>query len=915
MDFRQTVMQGAEAKYRDMADGTTEKPFSHAPALHSENTYQQKRNDYQQRLFKEHREFSDAVRRIKEARRQRQAKEAEAKKIRDAKRAANKIRMKKMITAVVVVAAIAAFAIFIVYPKMIYPNMNAKNLYTPEILQTYSGSTYDKDTIITFTDCSADGQVKAVWETFADNGNWKVNLVGKIIKKNNKGNLTITWISNEVEYTESGGTWKNEISAKISNNYQILKTDAQKFGAGVNDSHYISTAADLEKLKNSDGIYILKNDIDMRGIDWAPIQGFSGTLIGNGHTIKNLTVNSSKTFETYIGFFSTLQGTVKDLNFENANITVASARENVGILCGELSGTAINIKVSGKVSAPSSDAVGGIIGKINPSGTGRSIYNLQNSATVTGNNYVGGIFGFINYPKRNGIESFTFGDHTNSGAITGSNYVGGTFGYVYVLSKLYISDCKNTGNVKGKTNIGGIVGYVNGYCPDSYIKNSSCSALIEGEAIIGCIAGTAIDTKIKSCENKGSALKATGYVTEDGNKNAYVGGFAGKGQMAIDCINNVSIDYTAGGAYVGGIIGYAKLEDYSDYDDVYMANLSNNADINGGSYVGGIFGYAYTYSDTYSVNNFKNTADISGDNYVGGIFGHIYSKHTLYISDCSNIGDVKGKTYIGGIAGYTEGYRSSSYIQNSSCAALIEGEAVIGCIAGAAINTAIKSCENKGSALKATGYVTEDGNKNAYVGGFAGKGQMAIDCTNNVSINYRAGGSYVGGIIGYINTKSYSGYDNISMANLFNKADISGGSYVGGIFGYIYTESDTYYANNFKNTADINGDSYVGGIFGYAKPGNSGLAYLTKQETGISYFSNDGFITGTGDNIGGIFGFIYVNHALYISDCENTGKIKGKTYIGGIAGYARGKSGYLKGCATSENLLLMGKYEGLDINP
>ena len=53
----------------------------------------------------------------------------------------------------------------------------------------------------------------------------------------------------------------------------------------------ISTPQDLINIKdNPDGYYILTDNIDMKDIQWVPIE-FSGCIEGNGYTIMNLTVS------------------------------------------------------------------------------------------------------------------------------------------------------------------------------------------------------------------------------------------------------------------------------------------------------------------------------------------------------------------------------------------------------------------------------------------------------------------------------------------------------------------------------------------------------------------------------------------------------------------------------------------------
>ena len=668
MDFKQLVMNEVDTKYQEMSKGTTDKPFAQTPTVSSNSTYEKKREDYYRRLNREHSEFNKAVNQIVKTRNARLKDEDQRRREKERKRAERSAAAKKFIKTILILAiiggALAALIGLVIWPKVIYPNMDADSLYTPEILQSYCKSEDGEDEIITFTECTNNGQVSATWEIYSDDGSWKINLTGKITEKKNSGDLVIKWSSNEVEYKPSSGGWNDEISATIKDNYKTLKTDSETFTAGVNDEYTISTADDFKKLVNSNKTYHLKNDIDLSGKTWTPIEGFNGTLIGNGHTIKNLNINTSS---SNVGFFATLGGMVKDVKFENASIKVTGTNEKIGIVCGTLSGNLSGIRVSGSVEAVSSMNVGGIVGYLEHSSKYLAFSGLENAASVTGQNHVGGVFGHIYNSYDSSSATTQLDGFINRGRITSTgDCVGGTIGYIYAKTLLYISEFQNTGDVKGITNVGGVIGYANGYDSGSYIQNSSCSALVEGEAVIGCIAGSSIDVTINNCSNTGSTLKANGYLSEAGNKAAYVGGFVGKGQFANNCTNEVDIIYTAGGDYVGGVIGYISVS----YRNVSMTNLANKANISGNKYVGGIIGYMYnsygSSSATTQLDKFTNSGKVTGSgDYVGGTIGYIYAKTMLYISDFKNTGAVNGKNLVGGVVGYVSGY-SGSYIQSSN---------------------------------------------------------------------------------------------------------------------------------------------------------------------------------------------------------------------------------------------------------
>lgn len=90
----------------------------------------------------------------------------------------------------------------------------------------------------------------------------------------------------------------------------------------------IKSLDDLRRIKNLDDsnvIFKLANDIDGQGQVWEPVSDFKGTLIGNGYSIRNLKINSSKVENenSYCGFFFKNEGTIENIVFENITVTVS----------------------------------------------------------------------------------------------------------------------------------------------------------------------------------------------------------------------------------------------------------------------------------------------------------------------------------------------------------------------------------------------------------------------------------------------------------------------------------------------------------------------------------------------------------------------------------------------------------------
>lgn len=199
----------------------------------------------------------------------------------------------------------------------------------------------------------------------------------------------------------------------------------------------ISSASDLQKM-TKDGNYILERDIDMKGVNWRPIE-FKGVLEGNNHKIINLEIGYAN---SNCGLFSVLSGTVNDLIIENAIINNNnSTSENIGILAGKIeSGAEIkNINVSGIIEALSSVNVGGVVGILSADKLTVTSHLISN-VTIKAKDNVGGIIGYL---EEKSDDSISLDYYTNNGIINTTGECGGIIGYMKVyapISKIGISN-------------------------------------------------------------------------------------------------------------------------------------------------------------------------------------------------------------------------------------------------------------------------------------------------------------------------------------------------------------------------------------------------------------------------------------------------------------------------------------------
>ena len=149
-----------------------------------------------------------------------------------------------------------------------------------------------------------------------------------------------------------------------------------------------------------------------------------------------------------MGLFGyTYQSTIKNLTFENANVT--NTQSNTGILVGKAGygSTLQNIKISKTCQIKGGNYTGGIAGELDG-----NAYNCVNYTTVQGIKSVGGLFGRYSRKGNSITACANYGNVTAS-----SDMVGGLVGY---YSSGTIQDCANYGDVKGTYRVAGMAGFV-----------------------------------------------------------------------------------------------------------------------------------------------------------------------------------------------------------------------------------------------------------------------------------------------------------------------------------------------------------------------------------------------------------------------------------------------------------------------
>jgi len=200
----------------------------------------------------------------------------------------------------------------------------------------------------------------------------------------------------------------------------------------------------------SDGNYLLTTNLNGAGKTWT-IQDFSGTFDGGGHTISNLTINST----SIGGFFGTLNNAIVK-NVRLINLTVNGQSYLGGVAGYSLDSLIQSVGVEGNINGSNAIATGGLLGEM----SGGQIIQSYAKGSVTGSIlFTGGLTGFIGATSAGAgqiYQSYAWETVTADTSVTGRLvYTGGIAG---LDTGSAIQEVYAVGNVTGQGYVGGLVG-------------------------------------------------------------------------------------------------------------------------------------------------------------------------------------------------------------------------------------------------------------------------------------------------------------------------------------------------------------------------------------------------------------------------------------------------------------------------
>ncbi|MDR3300262.1 MAG: filamentous hemagglutinin N-terminal domain-containing protein [Candidatus Accumulibacter sp.] len=427
-----------------------------------------------------------------------------------------------------------------------------------------------------------------------------------------------------------------------------------------------------------------------------PLLGQGSIFTGLGHTVSNFTIDSN---DANVGLFgrandATTAGTatlIRDIGVVNATVTgrSSSAIGGTGALVGLNQGVIKNAFAEGqgeggKVTVTGVTNVGGLVGN-NTGSTNyyTSITDSYSTAIVVGNEYVGGLVGYVFLPvgqPAGGIEIIR--SHA-SGTVTGTgNYIGGLVGYA---ANVNILDSYATGKVTGSATsnyVGGLAGNVAAGAK-LIIENSFAIGAVHGSQWVGGLLGNVTTTATRHLELTNSY--ATGNVSSSYNlinmSEGFVGGLIGRIYTSAASITTPSVlsrVYATGNvttpaiSNVGGLIGHARGVDIKD------SYATGNVTVEGGNtggnqYVGGLVGQFANgdIKNSYATGNVRAPEAI----FVGGLAG-VFSMGSIESSYAT--GNVTGPAGVGGLVGLLQGASISDSYAAGLVTATYEGISNVG---------------------------------------------------------------------------------------------------------------------------------------------------------------------------------------------------------------------------------------------
>lgn len=615
-----------------------------------------------------------------------------------------------------------------------------------------------------------------------------------------------------------------------------------------------------------------KKEYDMAGKLWTPIGGnahnFKGTFNGNSATISNLSITQ---------YFS----------YNGTEVVPSTDNNNVGFFGVAYSATIKDI-ILDMATVTGNEYVGGIVG----SATDSIIESCTTDTTTTivGNSYVGGIAGFVKCSngatasRRKSVVS----NATNNARVSGHSHVGGIVGRaLYGITQMSTNygtiKVTNNGTSTAANGIGGIVGSSEEGAIYEVINNGSVygydAIFVSNAKYVGGIVGDF---------NSTTAMLINAQV----NNNDVIGSISGSTGVLCGNVKDTSLivmAYSTQGVKIGSSTTVSKKYiGNSDTTSSFYGSpssltsstpmLTDNSVWSGtGNSVKLDYTIPTEYKDYYTTSNTFTIDSKEAYQYLNYVI-HKRAKYNYenkfdYFNIIVKVGTYEvvnnyrdaSEYYIfsGEFKSATSGSQATFNISDSSNKSYNHGG-----LFGVVQNATFKDIKITTSS---TTYGSTDYN---YMGMFAGRSN-GYNTFTNITIDSTAtlyGNANVGGIVGNMTTS-----DKVESCTV-KGITISAKSYfVGGVIGNMGAGSSITSTKSEAKVATSTANSHVGGIVGKADGENTSITNCTAS----------GYVTADTRYAGGIAGSATGTSSSKITITGNTysGIVYGKEYLGGIVGY------------------------------
>ncbi|MBE6174828.1 MAG: hypothetical protein E7147_04700 [Rikenellaceae bacterium] len=478
---------------------------------------------------------------------------------------------------------------------------------------------------------------------------------------------------------KADGTVKPELAAGQVREFTISNWSANKTYKVIKDVDTLEQFAEAVA-ETPDLQAVVLKDVDASSIaaTWAPIEGFTGLLRGNGKTISGLTKP----------LFGELKGTVTNLTYEanvapGAAASATDASKNLAaIFANTTNGATLtsctvkgSLTINNNVYVPTTTVktgefwFAGFAGK----STNSTFQNCTNKATITITQsmkatnkttyvIVGGIVAhsvsgsaFVNCVNNGPINYNDAGAYVgkDSGGFGGTpqtnGYLGCIVGYIADADS-YLDGCVNNAKFThgGKSmrtfSAGGVIGGIT--TSTKGVSNCVNNGDIEANALyiygnLGGIVGTS-GSSITNCKNDGEIKVVP--VKKSNKQYAYIAGVAANSSGTISgCENSgdIWIEGTIVAATSGS--GYIRAGGISGNDTGTVSDCTNNGNITSKGVRGGIPSSASTINAIGGISGYKSTKPLSGCTNNGTITYDVTSYSTGEgFNEVNHIGGIVG---------------------------------------------------------------------------------------------------------------------------------------------------------------------------------------------------------------------------------------------------------------------------------